>query len=53
MDAILPGGIYLNVTQAERDVIERTALSRGTLTPVQTRNGTHIITEYVGDVGAF
>lgn len=53
MDAILPGGILVNPTQRERDVAERLALRQGIITELQTRNGTHIITDYVGDNAAF
>jgi hypothetical protein len=53
MDAILPGGIIVNPTQRERDVAEKLALRQGTITEIQTRNGTHIISEYVGDNAGF
>ena len=53
MDAILPDGTIVNPTQRERDVAERLARRSGTITPLQTNNGTHIITDYVGDSAVF
>ena len=53
MDAILPGGIIVNPTERERDVAEKLALRQGTLTEIQTRNGMHVHSEFVGDNAAF